>query len=184
MVQQRKFCIRPATTADLCAVVRIVEDAKARLKSADINQWQNGYPNAQSILMDIANGNSYVATENGCVVATFALIFGKEPTYAAIEAGNWLTDGAYATVHRIATDAQHTHGGIGMACLQWCLRQAKLRGMQALRVDTHAKNVPMNNLLLRAGFTFCGIIYLADGAARNVYEFPFSSSFLDDKTSD
>ena len=37
--------IQLATTADIPRILEIIDDAKALLKSLQIDQWQNGYPN-------------------------------------------------------------------------------------------------------------------------------------------
>ena len=46
--------------------------------------------------------------ENG-IHGVFALFDGAEPTYKHIEGGNWLNEGPYLTIHRLAGDGQ-AHG--------------------------------------------------------------------------
>ena len=47
----------------------------------------------------------------------------------------------------------------------WCFRHT-----DNLRVDTHRDNIVMQNFLHSYGFTYCGIIYLADGSPRLAYQ--------------
>jgi len=66
-------------------------------------QWQNGYPNEQTVQDDIANGYAYVLIDNNVVIAYAAIIFGVEPAYNDIK-GRWLPMiDPYVTVHRVAT---------------------------------------------------------------------------------
>ena len=44
---------RHSTKKDIPAILTIIEDAKALLKSLQIDQWQNGYPNQEQIENDI-----------------------------------------------------------------------------------------------------------------------------------
>lgn len=42
--------------------------------------------------------------------------------------------------------------------------------MTASRVDTHGDNVIMRRCIERAGFVYCGIIYLLNGDPRLAYQ--------------
>ena len=41
---------------------------------------------------------------------------------------------------------------------------------QNLRIDTHRDNIPMQKVLKRNGFEYCGIIYLENGDERLAYQ--------------
>ena len=41
--------IRHAITADIPRIIKIIADAKVMLRSLNIDQWQNGYPNKTQI---------------------------------------------------------------------------------------------------------------------------------------
>ena len=49
--------LRLTTTNDLNAVMTIINQAKKYFKEQGINQWQDGYPNENSIINDIRNCN-------------------------------------------------------------------------------------------------------------------------------
>ena len=46
----------------------------------------------------------------------------------------------------------------------------KYRSGGHLRIDTHEKNLVMQNLVKKTGFSYCGIIYVDDGTKRLAYE--------------
>jgi phosphoglycolate phosphatase-like HAD superfamily hydrolase len=70
-----------ATKDDLVEIMSIIGDAKAFLKKSGSTQWQNGYPNEESILNDINNKNGYVLMVGDKVAGYAAVIAAIEPTY-------------------------------------------------------------------------------------------------------
>lgn len=42
--------------------------------------------------------------------------------------------------------------------------------IDSIRIDTHRDNKPMQHLLNKNGFRYCGIIYLEDGDERLAYQ--------------
>ena len=161
-----------ATMKDVDTIMQILSDARGRIGRLGIDQWQYGYPTRDIIKEDIVSGYSYTVREekDGEIYGTFFLKTGGEPTYKEIFEGAWLTDGDYVALHRIAICNEKR--GIGMAdemvkfigeeCIKW--------GIGSIRVDTHRGNLPMQKLLARSGFKYCGIIYLATGEERLAYE--------------
>ena len=167
--------VRAATPADLPRLMDLFRQARETMREdGNITQWAGEYPSAEVVLEDIRLGRSYVIEDgSGTVAGTFAFIPGIEPTYNRIFDGRWLDDTLpYATIHRLA-GSRHSHGVAG-ACFAWAWEQCRARRLDArpytLRVDTLADNHIMRHCILKAGFTYCGIIYLADGSPRLAYQ--------------
>lgn len=163
--------LRRTQAEDKEKILRIYHQAKAYFKENGIDQWQDGYPNEESLKVDCQNGISYVAEENGVVIATAGIIFGTEKTYDKIYEGSWLSNAEkYGIIHRIAVAAEEKGKGTAI----WLLGQAEgmcyERGAESMRADTHEDNKPMQRLLAKCGYQRCGIIYLEDGAKRVAYE--------------
>ena len=155
--------IRPATAADISAVLPVFEAAKAIMR-ADGNheQWgAPGFPGDALLLHDIARGGGYVI-EKDSIVAYFALLPSPEPTYDYID-GAWLTDEPYGIIHRIASYPD-VHG-IFSAIIDFAAAR-----YPHIRIDTHRDNRIMRHLIESAGFTYCGVIWLPDGTDRLAYE--------------
>ena len=155
--------IRKATPLDIDTIMPIYDQARQRMRSAgNMVQWIDGYPQRELILQAIAEGTHYVCEEASSLMAVFTLIFGDDPTYRVIE-GAWPNDKPYATIHRIAATApghQVLHHVV-----QWALTQT-----DNLRIDTHADNALMLQLLEREGFRYCGIIHVANGTPRKAFQ--------------
>ena len=170
--------IRPATASDLPALRPVFEAAKAIMR-ADGNptQWSApGFPPDALLLRDIAREGGYIIdsvmpgsslvmpglTGHLAPRAYFALLPSPEPTYDRID-GAWLTDEPYGVIHRIASyPGDH---GIFAAIIDFAAAR-----YAHLRIDTHRDNRIMQHLIEKHGFTYCGIIWLADGSERLAYE--------------
>ena len=67
------------------------------------------------------------------------------------------------TIHRIASSGA-VRGVFDKAV------DFALLSHDVVRVDTHRDNEPMKRAIMRRGFSYCGVIYLANGDERLAYE--------------
>ena len=157
--------IRKTTTNDIAAVMDVFAAAKRYMRAVgNASQWGDDYPTRDIVAYDITCGGSYVLTEGGQIVGTFALIIGEDESYRVIEDGAWRLDMPYGTIHRLASNGKAR--GVSKACFDFCTAQ-----INYLRADTHADNRPMQQLLEKYGFQRCGIIHGArDGGERIAYD--------------
>lgn len=156
--------VRHTTAQDIPVLLDIFEHARRFMKeTGNPHQWNDNRPNQSLIYNDIILGQSYIVEDQGEILGVFSLIFGDDPTYDLIENGHWRNHEPYATIHRIAS----THKGHGFfkELIRFCFQQC-----QNLRIDTHPDNQIMQKLILRYGFTYCGIIYTDDGTQRLAYQ--------------
>ncbi|MFN8284255.1 MAG: GNAT family N-acetyltransferase [Chitinophagales bacterium] len=160
--------LRKATFSEQAVIWEILQQAIAQRKQDGSEQWQNGYPNEQTVHDDINEGNGYVLTDNDEVIAYAAIIFGIEPAYNNIT-GKWLSNDDYVTVHRVATSNAVKGKGIATHLFNMiedlCIEQQ----MYSIKVDTNFDNVPMLRILNKLNYTYCGEIFF-NGAARRAYE--------------
>ena len=169
--------IRPAAASDLPALRPVFEAAKGIMRAdGNLDQWSApGFPPDDLLLRDIDRGGGFVITSvipSGSSVipseakeslrAYFALLPSPEPTYDRID-GAWLTDEPYGVIHRIASYPEDH--GIFAAIIEFAAAR-----YAHLRIDTHRDNRIMQHLIEKHGFTYCGIIWLADGTPRLAYE--------------
>lgn len=157
--------VKPASKADLPDIMAVLQAAKGIMRaSGNTRQWVNGYPSEDVVLDDIGQGNGYVVVDCERIVGYFAFIASPEPTYSRIYDGSWLDDTqTYHVVHRIGSYPD-VHG-IFRSIMDWCFRQDG-----NIRIDTHRDNHIMQHNILKYGFRYCGIIYLASGDERLAYQ--------------
>ena len=157
--------IRPTRLEELGQVMPFYERARRFMATnGNANQWINGYPSPDDIRQDIENGSSYVfVNENQELEGCFAFIRGEDPNYKVIKDGAWLNDAPYGVIHRIASGGRVK--GLMDLCLEWCSSHCP-----NLRVDTHRDNKVLQNILIKNGFTYCGLIYVKNGTERLAYQ--------------
>ena len=166
--------IRKATYDDIPVLMHLFECAKGIMRaSGNLHQWGVGYPSQEVVHHDVEQGMCYVITDgaNGEIEATMVFIPGPDPTYSYIEDGAWLNDEPYHVIHRIAAAAPGK--GYARQMLDWAFERAG-----TVRIDTHRDNVIMHHVLQKYGFERCGVIYLANGDARDAYQLTKKSNFV------
>lgn len=160
---------RKTIKKDVNNVMKIIKQAQDYFKSQGVDQWQNGYPNEETIENDIKNDESYVLEKDGEIVATTMLTFNGEPTYDSIQ-GKWLSNDKYATIHRVAVDNTHKGKGLSSQIIKYVEKNCLDKGIHSIKVDTHEDNTSMQRLLEKNDFKYCGVIYLEDDSKRIAFE--------------
>jgi ribosomal protein S18 acetylase RimI-like enzyme len=152
---------RRASPEDVDTLLSITAQASAFLAQQGVSQWQDGFPNRDVFLQDIQAGNCWLFTHDGQPAGCVSLYMGPEPDYDAIQ-GQWLTQGDYGTVHRLAVAEGYRGRGLATEMLTFMEDLLQGLGYPSVRVDTHRDNQPMRKLLKKQGYTRCGVVYLTD----------------------
>lgn len=163
--------IRQATLQDLPGILELIEEAKQSLAARGVDQWQNGYPDAMVITNDIQKRQSYVMEANRSIIGTAVILCEEDPNYQKIEDGQWLTSGPYGVVHRIAIHPDHKGQGLAGCFFSYAWQLCQSANCVSLRIDTHQDNEAMQHAIRRFGFTYCGMVQMADGSPRKAYEY-------------
>lgn len=162
------FEFRLATLSDVTYIWPIIQQAIARRKADGSTQWQNGYPNPEVIAEDIASRQAYVLSHDTSISGYAAVIEDIEPAYNHIE-GQWLTDGLYLVIHRVAVSEHYLGKGLATLIFERIERLALEKNIHSLKVDTNFDNAPMLRILEKLGYSYCGTVYFS-GSARRAYE--------------
>ena len=115
--------------------------------AADLPQILAIYAHARAFMAQHGNPNQWGASR---------------PTEADITAHIAARE-LYGTIHAVASDGQ-IHGLLSQI-VAYCEQTTK-----HLRIDTHHDNAIMQHVILKNGFTRCGIIHIASGAERIAFE--------------
>lgn len=160
--------LRLANSGDQNIIWGIIQQAIAQRKKDGSAQWQNGYPNENTIQVDIESGYGYVLIDNEIIVAYAAIIFGKEASYEEIK-GHWLSNGDYVVVHRVATSEIYKGKGVATKLFLEIEKLCINKNTFSIKVDTNFDNIPMLKILEKLNYTYCGEIFFS-GASRMAYE--------------
>jgi ribosomal protein S18 acetylase RimI-like enzyme len=155
----------PTQKEDLPRIMEIVNEAQQYLASLNIDQWQDNYPNEETILNDIDKKQSFVIKDDGVVIGTTVFTTEEDLNYRKVEGGEWLTlkDNLYGVIHRIAVSNVYRSKGFAKFVFNHCEGLLIEQGVESMRIDTHRDNLGMQALVKALGYAYCGVIYLARG---------------------
>lgn len=163
-----EIIFRKATQDDADEIWKILQQAIERRRLDGSLQWQNGYPNPETVNSDIEKQIGYVLTENDRVVAYSAVLLNDEPAYKNIE-GKWLSDGDFNVVHRVAVSEEVAGKGYAIEIFRRIEDFSRQNGIFSVKVDTNFDNAAMLHILKKLGYTYCGEVYLS-GGVRKAFE--------------
>lgn len=153
--------IRKVNREEITSVMEIIEEGRALLKTTS-KQWQNGYPNTDSLLSDIDHGFLYGAYKEGTLVGVMALVHDVfNVDYDEIE-GKWVIPYTEKdlVIHRIAVKKEYHHQKVGDALMKFAYQYAKDHHIPSIKIDTHRKNIPMQKLCMNNTYHLSGVIYI------------------------
>lgn len=144
MISEIKF--RKATQDDPDKIWKILQQAIERRRLDSSQQWQNGYPNPETVNSDIEKQIGYVLVENDNVVAYSAVILNDEPAYGNIE-GKWFSEGDFNVVHRLAVSDEVAGKGYATEIFRRIEDLSRQNGIFSVKVDTNFDNATMLHIL-------------------------------------
>lgn len=160
--------LRKAFLDEVNVAYQCIEDAREYHNLLGFVQWHPGYPTMNTIVEDIEKGIGFVFIEDDKVLGYCCIIIGNEPAYNIID-GAWKTDRVYAVVHRMAF-SKHSRGkSLSGQAIDLIKEYCVENGIEAIRVDTQKENKPMQHILAREGFEYCGLVTF-DGGPKLAYE--------------
>lgn len=165
---QNNFNLHIATEDDLPFIWKIIQKAILRRKKDGSTQWQDGYPNIETIKDDINNRVGFIAKIDENLVAYAVIDSRIEPEYEKIE-GKWLSENPYLVIHRVAIDEQYIGQGIATKIFAEIENMARDRNIKSIKVDTNFDNIGMLKILEKLNYTYCGEVHFR-GSARQAFE--------------
>ncbi|QQQ28784.1 GNAT family N-acetyltransferase [Chryseobacterium indoltheticum] len=168
MTDKNEIHFRKAESNDIDTIWEIIQQSIERRRKDGSDQWQNGYPNLQTVESDVSKGFGHVLTVNNDVAVYVALIFNDEPAYSSID-GEWLTTGEFVVVHRVAVSEKFAGQGLAKKLFDYIEDFTKSQNVASVKVDTNYDNIAMLKILESKGYTYCGEVVLA-GGVRKAYE--------------
>ena len=147
---------RLAQNGDHAAIMALIAHARAAIAGLGIDQWQDGYPEPEVILADIAQGIGILFEVDGQIAGYMAVLADPEPIYSQLSS-QWLqNDAPYLTVHRMAIDDGFRGTGLSVKMFAYAEDLARERNLKSVRADTHTGNKAMRGLLKKCGYCYCG----------------------------
>lgn len=165
---ENELNFRKALPEDAGEIWQILKQSIHRRFLDGSQQWQDGYPNPETVESDIQRQIGYVLTENGKIAVYAAVIFNFEPAYEKIE-GEWLSHGDFNVVHRVAVSEDFAGKGYAVEIFRRIEQMTAEQNIPSIKVDTNFDNGAMLHILGKLGYTYCGEVYFR-GSARKAFE--------------
>ncbi len=169
------YHFRKAKTSDIPQIWGILQQAIERRKEEGSNQWQDGYPNLETLQIDIEKGEGYILTGEKVVIGYCAILVNDEPDYEKIK-GKWLTNNDFVVFHRLAISEKYLGKGFSKILVRNIEEIAISNKIYSIKADTNYDNITMMKIFENMGYTFCGEI-LFRGSPRKAYEKVLAKTF-------
>lgn len=120
----------------------------------------------------IEEENLYLYREENVILGAMAVTMYQEEDYHAIEWSKQVADNEMAVIHILAVSPDCQGKGIGSEMVREAINLAKEKGMQAIRLDALASNIPAHRMYERLGFEYRGKQHLyAENTGRTDFYF-------------
>ncbi len=154
--------VRKATAPDAAALLQLVRDCVAGMRAAGIEQWDEVYPNAETIARDIEAGTLRVLCDGDIIIASITIDQTMDPLWQDLR---WSTDGEpAAAVHRLMVHPSQQGRGLSKLLMRHAEAVALLQGCRSIRLDTFLENPAAMALYPRLGYQPTGTAMMRKGA--------------------
>jgi GNAT superfamily N-acetyltransferase len=153
--------IRQATTADAATLLRLLRDCIAAMRAAEIEQWDEVYPDAETIARDTEAGALHVLYEGETIIASITIDSNMDPLWQGMD---WSTDSEpAAAVHRLMVHPTQQGRGHAKHLMQHAETVAREQGCRSIRLDTFVQNPAAMVLYPRLGYQPTGTAMMRKG---------------------
>ncbi|MDP5053031.1 MAG: GNAT family N-acetyltransferase [Congregibacter sp.] len=142
-----------ARKSHLQDVLEVIYASRDHLISIGISQWDNHYPNEESVLRDLTDENLYIAALADSLVGTIAFSQDQEPEYTQIQ---WFYPGPCLVIHRLCVSPSHQGRGVGSSLMRFAEEYAKVNRFNSLRLDVYTGNPDAVNFYKNLGYEIVG----------------------------
>lgn len=148
--------------SEIIEILDMIKEAQVDFKALNIDQWQDGYPNLETIKNDINLNRGYTIYLEDKAVGYCVIDFNHDPNYKIVYHGQFRNSHHYATIHRFVIRRDYQRHHLGSGAFKLIEGIVKERGVDTIRIDTHVENTKMRGLINKSGYVYCGIIKLND----------------------
>lgn len=150
-----------ATDADFDKIWLLFKKAIQNLQINHIDQWDEHYPNKQTLTEDIEKQHMYVMALDGNIVSVIVLNEEQNDDYDKM---NW-TDctGKFAVFHRLCVHPDFQNRGIGRETVISAERHLAHCGYTSIRLDAFLKNEISLKMYEGLGYMLAGNTFYEKG---------------------
>ena len=150
--------IRKAQTSDLKNIMKMYKSCVTGMIKSGIDQWDDTYPDTETIAQDLENQTYYVAEEEEKIIGGINIDQNQDPTYLDI---NWQdASNQFLVVHRLGVKEENWGDGIGKDLMIFTEELVMKKDLKSIRLDTYSGNPKAMEFYRRLGYRELGTIDL------------------------
>ncbi len=150
--------IRKAQTSDLENIMKMYKSCVAGMIKIGIDQWDDTYPDTETIAQDLENQTYYVAEEEKKIIGGINIDQNQDPTYLDI---NWQdASNQFLVVHRLGVKEENWGDRIGKALMIFTEELVMKKDLKSIRLDTYSGNPKAMAFYIRLGYRELGVVNL------------------------
>lgn len=158
--------MRLAQEKDIPELLQVLSEVVDFMQQAGIDQWDQNYPNKQTLEKDIMHQQAYVYEIDNSIAAYVCLNQVQDQSYAQL---NWLYHEPSLVIHRLFVRPKQQRKAIAKQILDFSYQYAKSCELLSIRLDTLEQNPFANSLYIKENYRFVGQVHFLKGAF-NCYE--------------
>lgn len=151
--------IEPGKISEIETIIALTRACGKHLRENGIDQWDENYPDLESIKKDIQTKTLFTYKVKDEIVGIVVLNETQDKEYAEI---NWRTplDSKNIVVHRLAVLPNYQGQGIARKIMNFAEEFAVKNKYDSIRLDTFSQNPRNQNFYLKRGYTELGSVFL------------------------
>jgi len=145
---------------ELDEILALTRACGKHLRENGIDQWDENYPDRESLKRDIESNTLFVYRADKSVLGLVVLNENQDAEYDQI---NWSTKESdrNLVVHRLAVHPQHQGQGIARKLMDFAEQWALDQNYNAIRLDTFSQNPRNQKFYKNRGYTELGSVFLS-----------------------
>ncbi len=145
---------------DLTEITTLFSEVIIKMQEDGIDQWNDQYPDNQSIKNNIEAGTLFGIRQKKTLAAIVTLDTNYSIEYDEL---SWsLPSEAYLIVHRLAVRPDFQNQGIARFIMLYAEEYAIKQGLKGIRLDTYSKNPKNLYFYKKLNYTEIGHVYFRD----------------------
>ena len=148
--------IKLVRNSEAIDVLNIYKSCVCQHKNIGFNQWDETYPNTETISNDIENNWLFGAYILDRLVAVISITEDEPKEYLQL---NWAnTKRSNFIIHRLCVHEDYSRRGIARGLMEFAEKHAKDNNKLAIRLDTYSLNKGALNFYKKLGYSQVGFV--------------------------
>lgn len=144
---------------EIDSILALTKACGKHMRDNGIDQWDENYPNRESILNDLETETLFAYREGDEILGIVVLNESQDEEYGEID---WSTtdNDKNIVVHRLAVQPDQQGKGLARKLMDFAEQWAKEQNYDAIRLDTFSRNPRNQKFYTNRGYTDLGPVYL------------------------